>query len=478
MTLCPRAPAPLLRAVLTAGLALGVAAHAQTAPAQTTPAQSSPAQITTTTAPASLTLDAALAQLSGAPSVTQAQLSVQVAQRNLDAARTALGLTVSVTGNAAYTGPGTATASDGTTTSLSSSLSGSAGVNVSLGLLPWSNNQSSLRGAQRSLDLAQANLLEAGASARLNVSQQYYAAVLAVADIDLAQRTLELRQRQLSVAQTQQAAGNATAETVLNAQAALQTAQAAQVQASASLDAARRSLGAALGQSVNATAFPTTPAETVTLPDIAALVARARTSRSEVVQARNTLAAAQDALDEQKRTQTLPDISASVRYGPSGSGGLSANLNLTQGTVGAGYSVPLGESSGSSTSDRISASISGSYVVYSPAAAAQVSAAQASVTQAQLSLTVAQQTVELDVRTRSSTLQTSVIAVQTRATAVQLAQTALDTAQARLQAGTGTADDVSVAELALAQAQRDLVSARVTAQLNLLQLTTAAGGPA
>ncbi|THF87096.1 TolC family protein [Deinococcus sp. KSM4-11] len=471
MTTRPRAPALVARsAALTVCLALGGASLAQSSTPAATP--------TATTTP--LTLDAALALLSGAPSVTQAQLSVQVAQKNLDAARTALGLTVSVSGNAAYTGPGTTTASDGTTTSLASSLSGSAGVNVSLGLLPWSSNQSSLRAAQRSLDLAQANLLAAGASARLNVYQQYYAAVLANLDIDVAARTLALRQRQLTVAQTQQTAGNATSESVLSAQAALQAAQAAQLQAAASLEAAQRSLGAALGQTVGTSAFPSVPAETVTLPDVAALVARARTSRSEVVDARNTLAAAQDTLDTQKRTQALPDITASVRYGPSGSGGLSANLNLTQGTVGAGYAVPLGTSSSTTgtTTDRISASISGSYVVYSPAVAAQVSAAQANVTQAQLSLTVAQQTVELDVRTKYSTLQTSIIAVQAKVTAVQVAQAALDTANARLKAGTGTADDVMAAELDLAQAQRDLQAARVTAQLTLIQLQNAAGGPA
>ncbi|WP_412030224.1 TolC family protein [Deinococcus yunweiensis] len=470
MTPRPRDPTVFCRAALTAALALGIVAQAQSTP-PTTPAQTTDPQVTT-----ALTLDAALALLSGSPSVTQAQLSVQVAQRNLDAARTALGLTVSVTGNAAYTGSGTQTAADGTTTALDSSLSGSAGVNVSLGLLPWSSNQSSLRSAQRSLDLAQANLQGAGAAARLNVYQQYSAAVLATLDIDLAARTLALRQRQLTVAQTQQAAGNATAESVLGAQAALQAAQAGQVQATASLDAARRSLGAALGQSVTATTFPTQPAESVTLPDVAALIARARASTPDVVQARNTLAAAQDTLDEQRRTATLPDITASVRYGPSGSGGLNASLNLTQGTVGAGYTVPLGSSSSSSTSDRISASISGSYVVYSPAVSAQISAAQANVTQAQLSLTVAQQTAELDVRSRYATLQTAILGVQATVTAVQVAQSALDTASARLQAGTGTADDVSAAELDLAQARRDLQSARVTAQLNLLQLENAAGG--
>lgn len=420
----------------------------------------------------SFTLEDALSRLEAAPSVTAARLSVQTAQTNLNAARTALGLTVSVNGNAGYTGAGTATA-DGAATA--SSLSGAAGVNISLGLLPWSSNQSGLQTAERGLALAQAKLNATQNSARLNVAQQYLAAVLGAQDVDIAGRTLALRQRQLTVAQTQQGSGNATAGNVLSAQAAVQSAQGAGVQASASLDAARRGLEAALGSSVGDVTFSTQPSENVTLPDVAVLVAQARALQSDVIQAQNTLSAAQETLTTQQREAMLPDLTASVRYGPSGSGGLTTALNLQQGTLSAGYSLPLG---GSATgTSRLSASITGSYVVYSPAQKAQLSAADAGVSQAQLSLNVAQQNAELDVRIRYSTLQTGLITVQTRVTAVQLAQLALDTAQTRLQAGTGTADDVSAAELDLAQAGRDLLSARITAQTNLIQLQNAAGGP-
>ena len=59
---------------------------------------------------------------------------------------------------------------------------------------------------------------------------------------------------------------------------------------------------------------------------------------------------------------------------------------------------------------------------------------------------------------------------------MQLAQTALQTAQARLDAGIGTQDDLTQATLNLTQAQNALVSARVTAQIALIQLVNAAGG--
>lgn len=449
-------------------------AQATPSPAQTQPAQSQTAQTQNAQAQAAqpFTLEAALAQLAKSPSVTQAQLSVQVAQANLNAARTALGLTVSVNGNAGYSGSYD-TVAGGVTTTMPSDTSGSAGINASLGILPWSTNQTTLRTAQRSLTLAQARLVSAQSAAQLNVAQQYFAAVLASQDTELAGRTLALRQRQLSIAQTQQANGNATPESVLSAQAAVQSAQAGQLQAAANLEAARLSLGAALGTPLGNVTFTSQPTEPQALPDVNALVIRARTQRVDAVDAQNTLSAAQDTLDLLRRDTSLPDLTASVRYGPAGSGGLTASLNLKQGTLGAGYNVPF---NGTSSPDRFVASITGSYVIYSPSQRAQLSAAQANVTQAQLSLSVTQQTAELDVRTKYSAAQTSLIAVQTRATQVQVASLTLDASRTRLEAGTGTQDDVTNAEINLAQAQRDLQNARITAQLALIQLINAAGG--
>lgn len=428
----------------------------------------------TAQAPATLTLEAALARLAGAPSVTAAQLSVQVAQQNLNAARGALGLSVSVTGSAGYTGASTTAADDGTTTASPGSLSGSAGVQASLGLLPWSSGQASLRAAQRSLTLARANLAAAQAGARLNVYQQYLAAVVAQRDVTLAGETLALRQRQLQVAQTRRAQNNATQEGVLTAQANVQLAQGAVTGARNSLEVARLNLAAVLGQALTGVTFSTAPAGTFTLPDLNALVARARTGTVDVLEAQNTLAAAQETLEERQRNAALTDLTASLRYGPAGSGGLSATLNVQEGNAGVGYSVPVG---GAGSANRVVASVSGSYVVYSPALRAQTSAAQANVTQAQLTVSVAQQNAELNVRTLYSAAQTNLIALTASQTQVEVAQAALGAAQARLSAGTGTADEVTAAQIGLAEAQRDLVQARATVQLALIRLQNAGGQP-
>lgn len=425
---------------------------------------------------AALTLEAALQSLAQSPGVTQAALSVQVAQSNLNAARTARGLSVSVNGNAAYTGPSSAVGADGSVSSVPSSLGGSAGVQVSLGVLPWSSSQYGLYAAQRALNYSQAQLRSSELSARLNVAQQYFNAVVAQEDVQLAARTLALRQRQLTVTQAQQAAGNATTEAGLSALANVQAAQGAELQAAASLDAARRGLSAVLGREIAEVNFSTRPADRLALPEVAALVAAARANRAEVIDAQNDLASAREALEQQQRAVRLPDVTATARYGPAGGGGLSSSLNLQQGTASVGYSVPFGDTSSGSV-NRVVASISGSYTVFSPAQKAQLAAAQAAVTQAQLTLNVQQQNVELDVRTKFNTLQTALLNVQGKASAVQVAQSTLDTTRTRLQAGTATADDVASAELNVLQAERDLLSARVTAQLALIAVQNAAARP-
>lgn len=460
---------------LPLALALSAALVVASGPALAQTAPVTPAAPQVSAPQASMyTLEQAYAQLAGAPSVTRAALSVQVAQQNLDAARSALGLTVSVNGNASYASAA-GTASDGAATQ-TASLGGNAGVSVSLGLLPWSNSQSSLRASERSLALAGATLHEAQRSARLNVTQAYFDAVLAAQDVQIGAQTTALRARQLQVAQAQEAAGNAAPEAVLSAQAALQAAQSAAAQAQGNLDTAQRTLESALGVSLGRVTFSAPAPADLTLPDLGALVARARSGRADVIGAQNTLAAAQDTLDSATRDSALPDLTASVGYGGGSAGTLSASLNLKQGTLSSAYSVPVG-SSASSSGGRLTASLSGSYVVYSPAQRAGLSADQAAVTQAALSLTVAQQNVELDVRSRFMAAQQALSAAQTRQTQLQVAQQQLLTAQARVQAGTATPDDVQSAELTLAQAQRDLLSARLNAQITLIQLDNAAGGP-
>lgn len=477
----------LLSGTLLLGSLPGMAL-AQTTATQNTAAQTT-ATPTTTASPAlvvdpipnAISLADALQMLSQSPGVTQGRLSVQAAQARFNAARSALGLTVSAVGNGSYSGGYTTTTktatSAGTTTTVDSAAGGAAGLSVSLGVFPWSTSQTALHSSQWALAYAQAQLVSAQNSAKLNVTQQYENGVLAEQDVTLSASALAVAQRQLSVAQTQFASGNATQQSVLAAQAAVQNAQAQQASAAANLEQARLSLSAALGTNLGTFTFSSLPAETAALPDLESLVRTARTQRSEVIYAQQQLSAAQDALNTAQINANIPSLNASVGYGPNSGSGLSATLNLQQGTVGASYLQPFG-SAVSSTPSHLSASVSGSYVLYSPTVRAQIAAAQATLEQSQLSLNVAQQTAELDVRSKYNTLQSALNTLGTGQAQVRVAQSALDAAQASLQAGNGTQDSVSSAQLALEQARRALLSDQIAAQIALLQLLISSGGPA
>ncbi|WP_161881260.1 TolC family protein [Deinococcus alpinitundrae] len=449
---------------------------------------------TQTAAPApatSLSLADALARLGSAPQVVQANLALNRAQRDLDAAQAGLSLNVTVGGNASYSsaaGSGDA-ASGGTDSGGTGSSSGSSGLNGSLnlkataGVLPWASNRTALAAAQRSLNYAKAVRQENINSARSNVVQQYQSAYLAQLDLQVAAQNLQSAQQTLSAVQLQRSQQNATQESELQAQASLQTAQASQQAATAALDTARRSLSATLGTDLTAATFDTPPSlpasldaaglTTLGLGDVNALVAQAIANSSDVVQARNTLASAQDTLAEQQRNRTLPDLTLSANYGPGGSG-LGAGLSLRDGTANVGYTQPLKASSAASS---LSLSLSGSYTVYGPAANAQIASTQAQVSQAELSLTLARQTAELAVRQQYGDTLTALGAVTAKVTLEQRADVALQTARARLAAGTGTQNDVTSAEAADAQARRDTQAARAAAALSILKLQLAAGGP-
>ncbi len=436
-------------------------------------------------APSSLSLQDALAQLGNAPQVAQANLALSRAQRDLDAAQAGLSLNVTVGGSASYSSAAASTSGSGTP---GSGLSGSLNLKATAGVLPWASNRAALASAQRSLNVAKAVRQENISSARLNVVQQYQSGYLAQLDLNVAAQNLQSAQQSLSAVQAQRAQQNATQESELQAQAALQSAQANQSAAQTALDAARRSLSATLGVNLDNASFDTapevptsadTPSPTTSalsalgLGDVSALVAQALSASSSVVQAQNTLASAQDTLAQQQRERNLPDLNLSASYGP-GNGGLGAGLSLKDGTVSASYTQPLS----ASTSSSLSVSLSGAYTVYGPAANAQIASTQAQVSQAELSLTLARQTVELDVRQKYSDALTALGAVAAKVTLEERARVALQTAQARLAAGTATQNDVNVSQAAYAQASRDTQAARAAAALNILKLQITAGTPA
>ncbi|ADV66552.1 TolC family protein [Deinococcus maricopensis] len=414
-----------------------------------------------------LTLDAALAQVNRAPQAQAAALTLQKAQADLNSAQAALGLNVAANGSGGYTAAG--------------GLTLTAGVTATLGVLPWASAQSTLRDAQARLRLAQLSAAETLNATRLNAATTYLNAHLAQLDLDLAAQTLTLRETQLANVTAQRADGNATQESVLNATAAVQTARASVATATATLDAARRSLAATLGTPLDGVTFTSAAPDASAPGDVDALIARARSTSSDVVQAQADVTSAQDALASAQRDRTLPDLNVTARYGANG-GGLSAGLNLKAGTASVGYSQPILTSSANSTGSAsgdpsLSVSFSGGVNLFAPAQDGQIAGARTQLAQAQLALSLAGQNLELDVRQKYADALNAAAALTVKTTQLQAAQQALATAQARADSGLATPTDVTAAQLAVRQAERDLEAARVSAYTATLKLQNAAGGP-
>lgn len=444
----PRAARLLLLAALLGGLAL----------AQSTPPPGTP-----------LTLEEALSQLPTAPQWQQADLTVAQAQRALESAQAATGLALSAGG-----GLSSSTVNGNTTLTPSLSLTASAG------LLPWTPQQDAIRAAQRNLQNALAQRAATRNTLALTLEQQYFAARLSQLALSAAQQTVALREQQLAAAQAQRQLGAASQAAVLTATANLQTAQAALANAQQTAQQNLFALGNTLGVNLPDTAFSSAPADPGDPGDLGALIARAQANRSEVLAARQGVAAAQDQLNIARRSRSLPDVSASLRYGQAGAGGagsstLSASLDFKSGVGSASFAPPLNGSSGTSA---LSLGVSASFAILDPAGDAAIRSAETSLGSAQLALTLAQRQVELNVRQQYASLLGARGAIAAATTQLQTAQTTLASVQAQFAAGSVTGTDVLSAQVNLLTAEQNLESALETAQLAAFALQTAQGlGP-
>ena len=463
MTANPRAARPPGISLRAAGLSLALLtglAAAQTAPATppSPPASASPAA----PAAAPFTLGDALNLLPNSPQWRQADLAYQAAQQALRSAQAGAGLSLAAGGSASVVG---------------GSLSASVDASASLNVLPWSSTNDAIRSAERALVTARTTLATTRAKLRLTVTQQYFAARLAEQDLAVAQQTSALRQALLAAATAQRVQNTATQETLLTRQADAQQAAASLASAQSSLQTGTFALAGTLGVTLTGVTFSSAASLPDDPGDLNALVARALAQRAEVVGATESLASAQADLDAARRSRSLPALSATLKYGGSGSGAggtsLSTGLDLQSGDLTASFSQPL---TGSQNGGSLSLGVSASYAILDPAADAKIASAQLSVSSAQTGLALARQTVEQDVRQQVAQLAAARGALEAARTRVQAAQTALDTTRAQLAAGLAVATDVTSAQLNLLSANRDLENALETAQIAAASLQTATGG--
>ena len=466
--------------VLSLALLLG-AALAQSVPVQpppvTPPAQTAPA---TDAPPLSLT-DALAAGTASAQS-RQAQLALQVAQAQLQAAQASTGFTAGINSSLS------------TDLGATSGLAGSVGATLSLPLLPWSSANLAAQSAARAYAAAQATFAQATLTLNTTLEGAYGRAVTAELNLGVVQAQAQLAGRQLSQTQAFYADNNATLPALQSAQAAVQDAQTALLRAQAERTSARRALGTLVGRDLSDVALNPDLSGPPLLASQDAALAAARRFSPALLDAQNAVQSAQAALDAARRARDLPAATLSTSLA-SGSGtsrsGLTAGLNLSSGVASAGYSLPFtlggssastGSSGGTATTTSAAGTglsfalaLSASFNLLDPAADGALKVAGLQLQAAQAALTVQRQALDQGLLDAYSAAQIAAQAVPARQTSVQSDVTALATARTRLTLGLATQSEVLGAEIALAQAQLALTQAQLSALTTAAQLAALTG---
>ena len=430
---------------------------------------------------ANFTLQDALAGLSASAQYRQAQLSLSAAQVQAQAALAATGVTAGLSAGLNY-GTVTTTGSSGTATE-NTSVTESLGAAASLPVLPWATAILAAQSAARGLAVAQVAFAQAVAALRTSTEQTYGRAVTAQLNLSIARDTLSVSQRQLAQVTAFQASNNATVQSVQAAQAAVQTAVVAVQSSQNELDSARRALGTLVGRDLSGAVFGRDLSATlagVVLPSQAAALSAAQVFSPALASAQKAVTDAQVAVTSAERARRLPAATVNAGFGP-GSGnarsGLSASLNVQTGLLSASYTQPLQPGGGAAS---LSLGLNASFNVLDPAADGTLRLAQTQLQQAQTAVTVQQASITQSLLDAYAAAQLAAQSIAPRQTSVTAYTTALATAQARLAAGLSTETDVLNAQIALAQAERDLNTAQITALTSAAQLsslTGLAGGP-
>jgi outer membrane protein TolC len=414
-----------------------------------------------------LSLETALKALPTAPGWKVAELTAQSAQRQLEATQAGAGF--NLTANGAYTTsrtdgiplenlpPGTQLTSSG------GSVSATAGLTV----LPWSPAFDSVRAAERNLERANIDRLEARSQLAAQVVKQYFDLKLAASDLELARNSVKLAKSRLDIANAQLEAGVGTREGVLTAKQGLEASSANERAVANDLELRRRSLSITLGTNITTTEL-TTKLPEVNLKDNAleAGLPTALKRRGDILKAISQVNDATDALESAQRDRLVPDVGLNLQYGGVSQNGdaagarVTGDLNFKTGQV----SVTPGYGFGStSVGSRISFGANIAIPIIAPSNDTKISSAENQLALAQHNLETVRINAELDVRTQYAAAQAAVAQVEVARVGLLSAQEKNANAEKRLAAGLGTSIERETAKLANAQAERDLEFAHINA---------------
>ncbi|GEM44530.1 TolC family protein [Deinococcus cellulosilyticus] len=387
-------------------------------------------------------------------------LSEQQAQQTLNAAQAALDLKVTAGGNYSLN----------TTDFTSTQQSGSINLGVSLPVLPWGSAFDSLKTTQRNYKAALLDAQDARNSLTSKLISGYYSILLAELDLRLAKQNQRLAEVQLQVVQQQKNQGTAAQEALLQAQQKLGTTQVNTLKAQNALDAARATLSNTLGRPIPEGEY--TAAVLTGLPErtLEAWNALALSQRSDLQKAALKLEAAQDALNHALEDRWRPAGTLSTGLS-SGAFGVDVSLNVQTGVLSSSASYAFQDGGPGGYKFSLSASIP----IVDASQDATIQANQLAVQVAQATVESTKQSALLDVAQKYASVQVAALQVKNASGALAVAAEHLKVTEARVKAGLSTPLDLTSAQIALAQAEKDRTAAEVSLLTANLDLMNAAG---
>jgi outer membrane protein len=429
-----------------------------------------------------LTLNHARQQLPNSLEWQSADLSFAAVGQNLNAARAATGLSVTVGGDAqagVVVIGSSATSTSTKVTAGTTAASFSVSTSASLALLPWSAAFDGVRTATRAYDRAALDLRDTRNTLAINLTQLYQNARVAQLDLNNARSSERVAAQQLAVATKQQQNGQLSHDSLENTRRLLENAKLTTRQAIQNLELSRTQLFNAFGATdAGETLEPPTPAISATTP-LEPLIQTALTQRVDVLKAISRVGDAEDALNVATRNRLLPSGSVGVSFGQ-GSGGtnLASNLGIATGNLSVSASTPLTGSNPTATNPTatsLTVWLSANVAVFDPNADAKVRSASLSLDAARKSVESTRQAAALDVRQKhaDALLQRQRYTYQQQV--LDNASSAVETANQRLALGSITALEVAQAQLTVSQARRDLENQLGTLNLSINKLENAIG---
>ncbi len=428
-----------------------------------------------------LSLQAALEQLSQSGQWRVLDSGVNIAQKNLQQARGPLGLQASIgsEGQASSVSGSTALGADvlGQPTFPSGQWTGSSGLSAtaSLVVLPWSPSFEAVGSAERGLQKAMLERRENQNLLKINLLERYGAVLASQKDLNIAQESLEVAQIQLENAQKQFEIGQIRRDSFLQIKTNWEEAKNKAFQAQSALGIANVTLESMLNVSLKDKDLEILQYDPAQIVDKITNFANnlsadlSLESRYDLFKLNLNVKDALESLEFAKRERWLPSGVLSLQYGSHNGQSIAApsvsgSLNLKSGIASLQGNLSSQNNTSSNTGTTVSFSLG--FDVLAPAADSKIELAQATLEQAQLSLQNARGMAMLDLQQKQADFNTVLGNFAVLQSNLEVQKAKLEVQKARLGVGSATVLDVRSAEIAVENAQN-------TVRRNVFQLELA-----